>query len=197
MTSRSSELELYDWSKDGDAIQNGQGVEFNRQNGQGVELSRQMAGKIVRRETYKIERNLVLDGVEEFCSSVMTNCELITYGIAITPPHRDGFQEARTNVIVSIFDEQSNLLSRSMDVVKVISDYEVPHLVNLANGIKFNASTTYKISVKYVCDSDLNKLELLCFYLSPTINTHANSLTVQFEDQLYGGVVRGISFYVL
>lgn len=149
------------------------------------------------RETYKIERNLLLDNCNEFCSSIVTGCELIMYGIAITPPHKDGFQEACTNVIISVFDDKSNLLSQAVDVIKVISDYEIPHLVNLPGGIKFNASTMYRISVKYICDSDLNKPELLCFYLSPSINTHANSLTVQFDDQLYGGVVRGISFYVL
>ncbi|KAF5273586.1 hypothetical protein FQR65_LT04584 [Abscondita terminalis] len=140
------------------------------------------------RETYKIERNLLLDGSNEFSSLITTPCEIIIYGVAITPPHKDGFQEACTNVIISVFDEKNNLLSQAVDIIKVISDYEIPHLVNLPSGVKLIALTTYKISVKYVCDAELNRPELLCFYLSSSINTHANSLSIQFDDQLYGGV---------
>ncbi|KAK5645697.1 hypothetical protein RI129_004161 [Pyrocoelia pectoralis] len=149
------------------------------------------------RETYKIEKNLVLDDTNEFHSIISAGHEVVIYGVAITQPHKDGFQEARTNVIVSIFDYNGVLLSQARDVLRTVSDYEVPHLVSLPKGIKFMAATKYKISVKYLCDSDSNKPnELLCFYLSCNIKTHANSLSVEFDDQLCGGIVRGLSFYV-
>ncbi|KAB0797554.1 hypothetical protein PPYR_08547 [Photinus pyralis] len=149
------------------------------------------------REAYKIERNLVLSNFNEFHCLISVGHEVVMYGVAVTPPHKDGFREACTNVIVSIFDNSGVLLSQAKDIIRMVSDYEVPHLVGLPNGVRFMAATKYKISVTYLCDSDLSQPnELLCFYLSCSIKTLTNSLSIEFDDHLYGGIVRGMSFYV-
>lgn len=148
------------------------------------------------RETYKIERNIRLTEGNEFHCVVTTANKLVAYGIAISPPHQDGFETATADVLIKISDKKGNLLCEATDFITLTSGYENPHLIHFKSGVIFEESAPYKISVKYFSTSNLCKPnELLCYYLSNFINTHANSMSLHFEDQLCGGVIRGISFY--
>ncbi|KAF2894007.1 hypothetical protein ILUMI_12160 [Ignelater luminosus] len=150
------------------------------------------------RETYKIEQTLSLSERKEFDCIISAAQKIAVYGVAVTPPHQGGFSSAHSDVGISIFDKFGCLLFEMNSDIKITSDYEHPHLINFNRGIMLEALTPYRISVKYLSSNNLCKPnELLCFYLSSVIKTHANSMTICFGDQLYGGVVRGISFYVV